>query len=568
MTGQSTSNRSATVPAEHGASKAGDRRTIKVIGIIQARMGSTRLPGKVLADIEGEPMVARVVQRLSRARLLNAVVVATSTSSLDNAIEALCLERKWPYYRGSEHDVLDRYYQAALRFGADAVVRVTADCPLISPLVVDRTIEEFLANQPGVDYVSNFIPRRTFPRGVDVEVIHFDALKRCWIEDKNPALREHVTPYIYLNPHLFRLHGVTNTQNLSALRWTVDSREDLELTRTIYRHFGHDRFTWMDVVHALSQHPEWELLNRHVQQKPIRNVMVLGTAQFGMPYGIANVTGQPAIKQAADMVAQCWEQGIRYFDTAQAYGDSELVLGTCLESLVLDEEPRIITKLHPGTDIRSPKDITKSVQASIGRLRVSALWGLMLHREHWLDEWDGVLGQTLRHLKNQGLIRRLGASVYSVERALQAVDKQDLDVLQVPINVFDRRMARANVFEQADRAGKQVFARSIYLQGLALMDPAAAPDGICHAKTALTAFAEFCRSHQLDRKRFAVEYVRHRAPKALLVLGAETSQQALENCALTETMTTPSAMVDAWDAAWPEDLAELIDPSRWKTSLP
>ncbi len=242
---------------------------MKVVAIIQARMGSTRLPGKVLMDLAGEPMLARVVNRTRRAAMLDEVVVATTTQPADEAIVRLCVERRWSCFRGSEDDVRDRYYQAAVAHQADVIVRITSDCPLIEPVLVDRVVQEYLAKQPSVDYVSNDIPRPTFPRGLDVEVFSTTVLKRACREDHNPAGREHVTHYIRRNPALFRLAGVTNDLDLSHLRWTVDTEEDLAFARLIFDSFSHNLFSWKDVLSLLVDHPEWVELNRHVRQKTV-----------------------------------------------------------------------------------------------------------------------------------------------------------------------------------------------------------------------------------------------------------------------------------------------------------
>ena len=242
---------------------------MKVVAIIQAHMGSTRLPGKVLLDLAGEPMLARVVNRVRRAQTLDEVVVATTVKSADNAIVRLCAEHGWPCFRGSEEDVLDRYYRAAIANQADVVVRITSDCPLIEPEIVDRVAREFLKHQPEVDYACNVLPRRTFPRGLDTEVMRFDVLERAWREDLDPAWREHVTPYIQRNPDLFCIHGVVNAVDYSHVRWTVDTPEDLAFVRRIYDHFGHDRFSWREVLAVLEEYPELLEINRHVKQKVV-----------------------------------------------------------------------------------------------------------------------------------------------------------------------------------------------------------------------------------------------------------------------------------------------------------
>jgi spore coat polysaccharide biosynthesis protein SpsF len=242
---------------------------MKTVAIVQARMGSTRLPGKVLQDLAGEPMLARVVNRTCRAKTLQEVVIATTTNMVDDVIVKLCEARGWSWFRGSEEDVLDRYYHAAKKYQADFIVRITSDCPLIDPEVIDHVVQEFLERQPEVDYASNTWPRRTFPRGLDTEVMRMDVLERAWREDRNPAWREHVTPYIYRNPDRFRIHNVVSPVDYSAMRWTVDTQEDLAFVRQIYDYFGHDRFSWREVLKVLEEHPEWVEINRGVRQKRI-----------------------------------------------------------------------------------------------------------------------------------------------------------------------------------------------------------------------------------------------------------------------------------------------------------
>jgi spore coat polysaccharide biosynthesis protein SpsF len=243
-------------------------KKIRVVAIIQARMGSSRLPGKVLADLAGQPVLARVVNRSLMAETLDEVVVATTTRPADDVIVHLCQERNWPYFRGSEEDVLDRYYRAALAFQAGAVVRITSDCPLIEPEIIDKVVKEFLSYYPEFEDVNNYF-ERTFPRGLDVETVSFETLERAWREDHNPAWREHVTTYIFRHPEKFSIRCITNEKDYSDMRWTVDTVEDLTFIRKIYDHFRDSAFTWKDVLRLLEAHPEWLEINRHIQQKVV-----------------------------------------------------------------------------------------------------------------------------------------------------------------------------------------------------------------------------------------------------------------------------------------------------------
>ena len=238
----------------------------RVVAIIQARMGSNRLPGKVLLDLAGEPMITRVVNRVTRAETVNQVMIATTTEPADDALAAICSEKGWTCFRGSQDDVLDRYYLAALAHKADVVVRITSDCPLIEPEIIDQVVRQ-LTSQPAVDYACNLLPHRTFPRGLDVEAFWMKTLARLWSTDKNPGWREHVTQYLHQNPQEFTMCGLGQEPDMSAMRWTVDTLEDLALIRQIYEAFGHDNFSLRDVVSLLEQHPEWSDLNGHIQQK-------------------------------------------------------------------------------------------------------------------------------------------------------------------------------------------------------------------------------------------------------------------------------------------------------------
>jgi spore coat polysaccharide biosynthesis protein SpsF len=223
---------------------------MRVVAIIQARTGSTRLPGKVLLDLAGEPMLARVVSRSRRAATLDEVVVATTTEPADEAIVELCAARGWPCFRGSEADVLDRYYRAALAYDADMVVRITSDCPLSDPEIVDSHVNRMLAGWREVDFVTNMM-RQTFPVGLAVEAMPFDTLARMHRLSTTDYLREHVTALAYKRPELFVVEHVLNDVDLSAMRWTVDTADDLALVRRIYDYFGHDRFSWREALAVL-----------------------------------------------------------------------------------------------------------------------------------------------------------------------------------------------------------------------------------------------------------------------------------------------------------------------------
>jgi len=245
----------------------------KVVAIVQARMSSSRLPGKVLKEIAGKPMLVHVVERAQQARSIDQVIVATTIDPSDDPLEALCLENGFPCYRGSLHDVLDRYYQAARLYRADTIVRFTADCPLLDPDVVEKTIGGFLDSK--VDFAANRLPppfKRTYPIGLDTEVCTFGALERAWKEATEKYEREHVMPYLYQVEGRFKILRVDYEKDHGHWRLTVDTQEDLDLVRAIFDHFGKQTFNWLDVIRYLEAHPEIAKINADIVHKTVFDV--------------------------------------------------------------------------------------------------------------------------------------------------------------------------------------------------------------------------------------------------------------------------------------------------------
>lgn len=246
----------------------------KTVAIIQGRMSSSRLPGKVLQEIMGHPMLYWVVERARRAKLLDQVVVATTLDPSDDPIEDFCVAYGYPVYRGNLYDVLDRYYQAALQNQADVIVRLTADCPLIDPDVIDLTLKEFFRAE--ADFAANRLPppwKRTFPIGLDTEVCSFQALEKAWIEADQPYQREHVMPYLYEKEGRFRVQVVNHEPDYGTYRWTVDTPQDMELIRQIFPRLPQAGFfSWKDVLELEAREPELFKINAGVHHKTVQDV--------------------------------------------------------------------------------------------------------------------------------------------------------------------------------------------------------------------------------------------------------------------------------------------------------
>jgi spore coat polysaccharide biosynthesis protein SpsF len=237
-----------------------------IVAIIQARMGSTRLPGKVMKIVDGMPILWHVVSRLKRSKLLNGIVVATSTDKADNQIEDFCKKNNISFYRGSNEDVLSRYYQTAKAYKADLVVRITSDCPLIDPEIVDLVIKRHLDTKS--DYTNNLL----YPRGLSPEVFNYAALEKAYKEAKAQPEREHVTVYFYRNPSLFKVISVEAEKKFRRpdIRICVDQQEDVDLIRRIFEEMkGKDFFLTEEIIDLFNKKPELLKINSMVVQKGV-----------------------------------------------------------------------------------------------------------------------------------------------------------------------------------------------------------------------------------------------------------------------------------------------------------
>lgn len=239
---------------------------MKILGIIQARLGSTRLPEKIFLDLGGKPMLEIVLERLQASKLVDEWVIATTTNPRDDALAAFAQAHHAPVFRGSEEDLTDRFYQCAKQHKADVIVRATGDNPLVDGDFVDLAVREYLGSQ--VDYAGATLGK-TYPLGLNVEVFGFDGLTQAWQEDKNPAWREHVTPFFYMQPARFACLGLTFERNVHFMRWTVDTPEDLAFARAVFAHFGRCDFGWREALEACEARPDWVAINQQIEQKKV-----------------------------------------------------------------------------------------------------------------------------------------------------------------------------------------------------------------------------------------------------------------------------------------------------------
>lgn len=234
--------------------------------IIQARCGSTRFPNKVFADINGKPLIWHVVNRLTHAKTIDKIVIATTTNEKDDQIEKWCNENNVACFRGSENDVLNRYYSASVAFPSDIVVRITADDPFKEPAVIDAVVNKLI--NEGYDHVTNNFPP-SWPEGLDCEAFTFAALEESEKTTNDAFEREHVTQYIYHNPDKFKIGNVASPKNLSYLRWTIDKEVDYEMVKAVYAHRdpANTGILLLDeILDILEKYPEIKEINSSVER--------------------------------------------------------------------------------------------------------------------------------------------------------------------------------------------------------------------------------------------------------------------------------------------------------------
>lgn len=238
--------------------------------IVQARMGSTRLPGKVMKKVIGKTLLEYLLERLRRVTKADEICVATTTKPQEQFILDICAKMSVKTFRGSEEDVLDRYFGAAQQLKADAIVRVTSDCPLTDPLEIDKLIGYYLEHLGQYDYLSNCL-KRSYPRGMDAEIFSMEALINAHKNAKTGPEREHVTPYFYLNPQWFRLGNVAYEDDQKNHRWTVDTPKDFQLVSRIIETLYPVKpdFSIKDILDLFEKNPEWQKINSHVVPKAI-----------------------------------------------------------------------------------------------------------------------------------------------------------------------------------------------------------------------------------------------------------------------------------------------------------
>jgi aryl-alcohol dehydrogenase-like predicted oxidoreductase len=291
--------------------------------------------------------------------------------------------------------------------------------------------------------------------------------------------------------------------------------------------------------------------------------LVLGTAQMGMPYGIANRIGQPDMVAAREIVRTAWYNGICEFDTAQAYGKSEQILGQIIEDLGITDQAKITTKPHPDLNHLDQGAMIQAIEQSLDRLHVNKLHCIMLHREEMLDLWQEGLCEILQSIVRSGMADHIGVSVYSPHRALQAIGTDGVQIVQLPANILDRRFEKAGVFKSAEEQDKEIYIRSVFLQGLLLMDPEELPPNMIAAKPILDEIRAMSFKKNANIRNIALGYIKTTKPKAKLIIGAEQASQLKEVISDADMELPLGALQEILNKF--DDVDEkIINPTLWQ----
>lgn len=290
--------------------------------------------------------------------------------------------------------------------------------------------------------------------------------------------------------------------------------------------------------------------------------LVLGTAQLGFPYGVANKAGRPDRATATAIVREAWENGIEEFDTAQVYGDSESTLGKALGELGLSQKVKIISKFDPNADHLNAQAISRSLDQSLQRLGIQSLYGIMLHREELLPIWHQGLSEILHDLILSRKVEKIGVSVYSPDNGIQALNTAGIDMIQLPTNILDRRFESAGVFQLADQKKKQIYIRSVFLQGLLLIDPEEIPANMAFARPVLKKLESLSSDLGLTKQEIALGYLKSEMPNAHIIFGAETQNQVKENV-ITWQKKVPESLVNQIKAFFPDVGEHILNPVLW-----
>ncbi|MFO1248320.1 MAG: aldo/keto reductase [Alphaproteobacteria bacterium] len=527
-----------------------------VVAVIQARMGSSRLPGKVLMPVAGQPLLWHIIHRLGQCRTVDQVAVATSTDASDDPIEAFCAGLGVTCVRGPLQNVLERYRLAAEATGASTLLRITGDAPLIDPGLIDYLVESLGDN----DFVQLQEGALCAHEGADV----FSRRALDWLVNhagQDEIAREHVTSYFKRRTDAVKTVHVPAYPPLERplpYHISIDQQADLDMLCAVYDRLGAGagEARLPDVLSLLDSDSELRAINAHVRQKPLTEVervagagrLGIGTVQFGQAYGISNLRGQVPLVEARAILARAARAGMGLLDTAANYGEAEQVLAQLDTSAF-----RIVTKTI---------SVSQGVEAVIARARQSvATLGrvdlLLVHAVSDLLGPDGeALWNALRRLKDEGVVGGIGISAYVVDDPAALAARFKPDAMQVPFSLLDQRLLQDGSLDRLKDLDVEVHARSVFLQGLLFLE--SLPDNLRAAGPLLASVRQRIAASGATPLAAALGFVLSRPEVDVAVTGV-TSVKELEE--ILAAATAPLPQLD-WSSFALDD-ARLLTPSLW-----
>lgn len=542
--------------------------------VLQARMSSSRLPAKVLLPISGIPMAILCAKRISRDGL--DLVLATSNHSSDDALVSIAEKNKIKVYRGSLGNVLERYAEATSDLDSeDVVVRVTADNPLVDSEFVQSILIAFFESSS--DYMATNSPIDGLPYGMSAEVMTVKALRMAKKNAKSLYDLEHVTPWIRenLKTASVSIGELSDGMDLSYLRCTVDTFDDyISVSKAFSGGSTHEvKSSWKSLIDNLMRQDGVQKFKVPYRQKngTVNSVIALGTVQLGLDYGVSNKTGMPSTENAKKIIQESIKHGVTWIDTARAYGLAEQRVGDSLAN-GLATQARVVTKLDSlaGVDESTNSGcvidaVEKCVFSSLYLLQLKKLDVLLLHRWAHRSLQEGMVWNTLLEFKENNLINELGASIYSMSDAIEALQDPDVTHLQIPFNLLDHRWLERG-FQNAleARPDVRIHVRSAFLQGLLVSDHSVWPSWDNNAEARVQDIKSLVvKLKRKSRADLCIAFILSYEWVDSIVVGVDTIEQLQENFKLANEMPLTIEERNIVFKKLSNIEERLIDPSKW-----